>query len=417
MSNIVEKRIRYIYIQITSSGKTISEGRLKLPVTVGRDASNTISFTNALAISRRHLIIEQDINDLLIVRNLSKNGYLLNDKQYFKKQELKENDIISFLHFSKSIKIQKIYKSLNKDNKEESRPGLTVYHSQSKILQLSQIFQQRIRKQLRTLHILYLIGIIAITSVLGFLGYFYIRSNNSLLEKFKTNVKPQIIVVQKEDNLGITGENNSEDITQTQESNLFQPPFQVNVLPNMQQLIRNFKQVLVEIVLDYNGDKIAQNGFFHNGLCYSPFNETIPINELSSAWAYFVQSQKPVQLTLNNLSTPFFRFVVKNNDFIPLAKTVETDLTIVEPEDNILLLEFRRKNNLFLFTKYTATVFYVQKDKITCKYQGEDIRLGSLAVSFDLRILGLVTDIDRDHTLIIESMDAIDNKLDLSFNQ
>lgn len=414
MSQITDQKYTHIYVQMLSSGSVISEGRLKLPITIGRHSSNKICFNNAMAISRYHLKIETGADQYLYVTNLSKNGYLLNNKKYFNAQKIKENDIIGFSDFSKSIRIITLYKaSLPKKEEDESKPSISVYHSQSKVIQLSQILQQRMRSQFKSIHALYLTSIVILLCVFILIGYYFIKSNKSLLEHFKSTNEPTVIFIkEKESDVNAPTSDIPDHNANTQHKLKLpvQPNMLIQTIPDIHQLNRNFSKLVVELVLKYDNKTIVQNGFFHNGVCFSPIDESLSIQNLRSALAYFASRTNPVELSLTRIETPFLRFKVKNDDFIPLVKTVETDLSLTKPSETILLLEYRRKNNRFLLTKHQATVIDVETEKIVCKCPDPNIKPGCLAISTEQKILGLVTDIDNNHTYLIETLTAIENK-------
>lgn len=414
MSQKIQKKYTHIYIQILSSGSPISEGRLKLPVTIGRHPANKICFNNAMAISRYHLKIDEGPDQQIYITNLSKNGYLLNNVPYYNTQKINENDVIRFSGFSKSVVIKTIFRSSQSKAEDESKPSIHVYHSQSKIMQLSQILQQKMQNQFRSIHAIYLIAIFIILLVFIILGYNFIKSNKSLIEHFSQRNDSKIIIVKEKNpgtNIQKTDSAQPRTIEQDTHSSSSQPNIPARTIPDISLLNKNFGNVLVELVLRVGTETIVQNGFFHNGICYTPLDKSLPINNIRSAFAYFVSRTAPVELSLKSLEAPFLRFYVKNNDFIPLVKPVETDLTLVKPGETILLLQYRRKNNRFLISRYQAVAIDVKPEKIVCKCPNMSIKPGCLAVSVNQNILGLVTDIDNMNTYLIESLASIEDKI------
>lgn len=416
----------YIYIEIRSSIKIKTEGKLRLPISIGRDNNNKISFNKALAISKHHLKIRLDF-DKIVVENLSKNGYILNNKKYKTTQSLAEGDIIEFSGFSNKIVIKSISKKQPRQ-KIEKADTFVITHNKSKIYQAAQIFQGKIQEQFYLQRILYLTGVLLIIIILVFIQLkfknnsgeiqnrltLFERRTNQDIDRLKEQTlknsnnklwsgvekKPLISRAYNSDSMVKNG-------AKLSIKNFLNKTKDYNIDIIKQQISKNFKTEIVEVVFEYEDYKKVENGFYYNDVFLTPYRRNNFENKLNKITAAFKGKRKSYEMELYKFESPFLRLHLKDANIIPVRKTVENDISNYTVNDKIFFVEFKRSKNLFLFHISDAKIIDVDSQRIVCRFSGDGPNLGAAVFSYKQKILGLVTNVGHNNQCVVKTLSSI----------
>lgn len=406
-----------IDIKITGSNKTES-GSFYTPIRIGRKSDNDIVFQKSKDISRYHLRIEKE-NEILIVRNFSKNGYILNNTKQMEARPIRAGDKIGFNNFGKQLEILAIseLKHLEKEENSTYRPS-RIY----KMVNAVQIrYQNKLQKQ-RYLLILVLFIVFLALSIITVVVKIQNENLSNEISINKTETSYKFNRLEKEvKNKESENQNkpnkdtidyDTPESAQKETENKEHPPQKVLTNKELQNKFNQmFKNEVVEIIYNLGNSQLTKNGFVYNGYIYSPSIRDGLFDKIGQANVKFIISERTFKLFLQKKEIPFFRYKIMNNNITLNYRNVMEDCSTVDINAHIFFIEYLQKANRLVFQCYQGSTILAMKNKMLSKLEGKLPRLGALAVTQKGAVIGLVTAFENDNEVLIETMNQINQKL------
>ena len=404
-----------IVLKITGSDGSVKSGSFSLPVKIGRDIDNDIVFKNNSIISRHHLtIIEQ--NRKIKILNFGKNGYILNGKHQDANKFLSKGDKIEFTKTKKKIEVVNLCLTAQRINNEHQKSAYKSTRIYTIIQTLQSNYENRIRNQNYYIIVLSATLLVILTLALTSRG----SKNNDISEKIVKTEQELDTVKKKLDNnkrklvsLSNAIKTPSKNIhipqkTRDTNDDILKRPLSEMELSNL--FNKDFKDEVVEVIYDFGGERLTENGFVVNGNIFSP--TIYNIASIKSVSVKFLMREDNYEVYVDKIERPFLRYKFVNKELILNYREVLKELKTENIDDKkIYIIEYIQRKSRHQFQIHEASPQHITKNMIVCKVAGGMPRLGALAVTQEDEVLGLMTASEDGNMAIFETLPYIQAKL------
>ena len=125
----------------------------------------------------------------------------------------------------------------------------------------------------------------------------------------------------------------------------------------------------------------------------------------------FLNKDKNFELFLDKIEYPFLRFKIKNNEILLNYRNALNNYNNLNSDNEVYFIEYIQSKSQYKLQFYKGKIQVITNNRMVCEINENLPRLGALALTKNNEIVGVVTALENNNVVVIETMNHIENNL------